>query len=69
MLYEVRCIGIKKNGDRCGKVLGFVQGYAEIKCPVCKTINNIDTTIKDMQKLKKMEKSMRNTCYDHTRMR
>lgn len=35
-MIELRCW-------KCGKLLGFIEGKAEIKCPRCKEINRINT--------------------------
>lgn len=36
MLIEVRCLA-------CGKLLGRIEGKAEIQCPRCKKLNKINT--------------------------
>lgn len=36
VLIEFRC-------RKCGKLLGKIEGKAEIKCPRCKQLNNADT--------------------------
>lgn len=28
---------------KCNKLLGYIQGVAEIRCPRCKEINRVDT--------------------------
>ncbi len=35
-MIEFRC-------TRCGKLLGYLEGKAEIKCPRCKKINKLNT--------------------------
>ncbi|MUG43435.1 zinc finger domain-containing protein [Paenibacillus woosongensis] len=32
--------------SNCGKLLGFIKGFAEIKCPRCQNYNVIDTSKK-----------------------
>lgn len=36
LLREVRCV-------KCNKLLGFIKGKAEIKCPRCGKLNTVDT--------------------------
>lgn len=48
----------------CSKLLGMIEGKAEIKCPKCKTMNSTDPFAGDIQ-IQVVDPITLRTNYDH----
>lgn len=43
ILEEVRCPRMLPDGTKCGRKLANLKGQAQIKCPKCKALVEVDT--------------------------
>ena len=43
ILEEVRCPRVLPDGTNCGRKLANLKGQAQIKCPKCKALVEVDT--------------------------
>lgn len=43
MQIDVYCQGVNKKGIPCKRYLGRIEGKAKLLCPICKTVNIVDT--------------------------
>jgi len=65
MIQEFRCTGTRKGGTKCNRLLGYIDGYAEIKCSTCGKLNIFDPE----KRMKQIKELMKNKYYDHTKVR